>query len=97
MRYWRRDSFLWTLLTLHIEHDRAANQVTRFLRYDKWRDGVLAATELQVFRLQQWSLHEFQALLEQAGFADIMVTADYRDGSAPGPASDDWSFHAVRR
>ena len=30
----------------------AANQATSFLRYEKWHDGGLVATELQRFRLQ---------------------------------------------
>jgi hypothetical protein len=30
-----------------------------FLRYEKWRDDELVATELQRFRLQYWSLPEF--------------------------------------
>ncbi|HEY7433376.1 MAG TPA: class I SAM-dependent methyltransferase [Streptosporangiaceae bacterium] len=96
MRHWRRDSCLWTLQTMHIEYDRAANQTTRFLRYEKWRDGGLLATELQIFRLQHWSLPEFGQLLGEAGFTDVRVTADYHDTGAPGPDSDDWTFHATR-
>lgn len=41
MRYWRRDRYLWTLQTMHIDYDQAANQTTRFLRYEKWHDGGL--------------------------------------------------------
>lgn len=96
MRYWRRDDDLWTLQVMHIEYDPAANQTTRFLRYEKWHDGRLADTEIQSFRLQDWSLAEFGELLTGAGFADITVTADYADDREPGPGSDDWTFHAVR-
>jgi hypothetical protein len=96
MRYWRRDPYLWTLQTMHIEYDPAANQTTRFLRYEKWRDGALLATELQPFRLQHWSLQEFEALLAEAGFTDIRVTADYPDDRQPGPNRDNWTFHASR-
>ena len=56
MRYWRRGSYLWTLQTIHIEYDPAANQTTRLLRYDKWQDGALCVTELQTFRLQHWNI-----------------------------------------
>ena len=56
MRYWRRDSYLWTRQTMHTEYDPAANQTTRFLRYDKWQDGALCMTELQTFRLQHWNI-----------------------------------------
>jgi hypothetical protein len=57
-------------------YDPVANQTTSFLRYEKWRDGGLIATELQRFRLQYWSLTEFERLLADAGFTDINVTAD---------------------
>jgi SAM-dependent methyltransferase len=96
MRYWRRDQFLWTLQTMHIEYDPAANQTTRFLRYDKWHDGRLVSTELQPFRLQHWSLAEFTQLLTETGFTDIIVAADYQEKRQPGPGSDDWTFHATR-
>jgi SAM-dependent methyltransferase len=97
MRYWRRDSCMWTLQTMHIEYNRVANQTTYFLRYDKWQDGTLLATELQPFRLQHWSLHEFKEMLAEAGFTGIRVTADWQDNCAPGPGNEDWTFHANRR
>jgi SAM-dependent methyltransferase len=96
MRYWRRDPFLWTLQTMHVEYDPAANQKTRFLRYEKWHDGALVSTELQPFRLQHWSVAEFTQLLTQTGFAEITVTADYHDDHQPDADSDDWTFHATR-
>jgi SAM-dependent methyltransferase len=96
MRYWRCDAYLWTLQVMHAEYDSAANQTTSFLRYEKWRDGGLVATELQLFRLQYWSLPEFGRLLTDTGFTDISVTANYRDGRRPGPDSRVWTFHAVR-
>jgi SAM-dependent methyltransferase len=96
MRYWRRDACLWTLQVMHVEYDPAANQTTRLLRYEKWQDGGLLATELQWFRLQHWSLREFEGLLAGAGFTDVRVTADYREDHQPGPASGIWTFHATR-
>ena len=38
---------------MHVEYDSAANQTTRLLRYEKWQDGRLLATELQWFRLRR--------------------------------------------
>jgi SAM-dependent methyltransferase len=96
VRHWRGGQDLWTLQTMHIEYDPAANQTTRFLRYDKWRDGTLLATELQLFRLQHWSLREFHNLLAEAGFTGIHATADYHDDRPPGPGNDHWTFHASR-
>lgn len=78
------------------EYDPAANQTNSFLRYEKWHDGGLVATELQRFRLQSWSLPEFGHLLADAGFAEVSVTADHQDDHQPGPDSYIWTFHAVR-
>jgi hypothetical protein len=96
MRYWQRDPYLWTLQVMHTEYDSAASQTTSFLRYEKWRDGGLVATELQLFRLQYWSLPEFGRLLADTGFTDVSVTANYRDDRRPGPDSRVWTFHAAR-
>lgn len=94
MRHWRRDDFVWTLQTQHVEHDPVSNGTTRWLRYEKWHDGALVATELQLFRLQHWSVAEFEFLLVEAGFTDVSATADYRESTLPGVASDVWTFHA---
>jgi SAM-dependent methyltransferase len=95
MRYWRRGSYLWTLQTIHVDYDPPANQTTRLLRYDKWQDGTLRMTELQAFRLQHWNVSEFQDLLAEAGFTDILVTAGYRNTPTAGPDDHDWTFHAT--
>jgi SAM-dependent methyltransferase len=96
MRYWERDPYLWTLQDMRTVYDPVANQTTSLLRYEKWRDGGLIDTELQRFRLQYWSLTEFERLLADAGFTDISVTADYRDDHRPRPDSEVWTFHAIR-
>ena len=95
-RHWRRESSLWTLQVMHAWYDSAANQTTRLLRYEKWQAGELIVTELQWFRLQHWSLREFEGLLAGAGFTDIRVTADHHDDRQPGPDTDIWTFHATR-
>ena len=82
---------------MHTEYDPAANQTTRFLRYDKWQDGTLRTTELQTFRLQYWSSREFEGLLAEAGFIGTRVTADYQDTSTPAAASNVWTFQATGR
>lgn len=96
LRHWRVGQVIWTLQTLGVEYDSAANQTTSWLRYDKWNDGVHVGSELQPFRLQHWSIQEFTDLLARVGFADITVTTGYEPDRAPGPGSEDWTFHAVR-
>jgi SAM-dependent methyltransferase len=95
LRHWQRDPYLWTLQTVHTEHDPGAGQTTRFLRYDKWQDGTLRATELQTFRLQHWATQEFAGLLAEAGFTSTHVTADYHDTSPPRAGNGVWTFHAT--
>jgi SAM-dependent methyltransferase len=95
MRCWRHGPYLWTLQTMHIEYDPAANQTTRLLRYDKWQDGTLCMTELQVLRSQYWNVHEFEDVLAEAGFTDVLVTAGYDNTRTPGPGDSIWTFHAT--
>jgi len=95
MRSWSSGDRVWTLETMQVEYDRAANQTLRWLRYEKWRDGALESTELQLFRLQHWSITEFQALLDQCGFSEPEVIGDYTL-RPPGGDTDGWTFHAVR-
>jgi hypothetical protein len=97
MRSWSSGEWVWTLETMHVEYDAAANQTQRWLRYEKWRDGALEATELQLFRLQHWSITEFEALLDQSGFSKPVVIGDYTPHSVPGAHTDGWTFHAARR
>jgi hypothetical protein len=95
LRSWTTGVFAWTLQSMAIDYDAAANQTTRWLRYEKWKNGDLIATELQPFRLQHWSISEFTGILGEAGFHQIIVTADYQDAQ-PDADSDDWTFQAVR-
>ena len=95
LRSWRVGDDLWTLTTDHLESDAAKNQTTRWLRYEKWHDGVLAASELQLFRLQWWSVNEFFHVLREAGFANVEVHADYEIGKPPAPESETWTFTAI--
>lgn len=67
LRSWTAEPFVWTLQTLGVRYDAAANQTTRWLRYEKWRDGALVATELQQFRLQHWSITEFEGCSRKSG------------------------------
>jgi hypothetical protein len=90
------DPYLWTLQTMWSQYDAAANQLTRWLRYEKWRDGSLIATELQRFRLQHWSIAEFAGIVQEVGFKEVSISADYHDGEAPGNETRVWSVRATR-
>ena len=94
MRTWASGTTVWTLQTMRIDYDPVKNQTTRWLRYEKWVDGILDATQLQLFRLQHWTIDEFSELLRGAGFVHIEITADY--GHTPVADSDIWTFTASR-
>lgn len=94
LRTWEVDQHRWTLQTLGVDLDAAANQTTRWLRYDRWTDGALAASELLRFRLQHWSVREFVTLMTEAGFTNIAVTGGYQ--GEPAPNSGVWTFRANR-
>jgi len=94
MRSWRVGDDLWTLTTDRLESDSAKNQTTRWLRYEKWHDGALMTSELQLFRLQWWSVTEFSHLVREAGFTNVEVHADYEVSKLPEPESEIWTFTA---
>ncbi|MCM2388352.1 class I SAM-dependent methyltransferase [Streptomyces albipurpureus] len=97
VRHWWRGERLLTLTTWRKEADPVSQRATRWLRYESWKDGVLERTELQVFSLLWFGLAEFTALLERAGFIDIVVHGGYRPGAAPLASDDVWTFEATRR
>ncbi|MFE4367921.1 class I SAM-dependent methyltransferase [Streptomyces sp. NPDC056835] len=92
----QKDPHVLTVQEVAAVYDPISNRRTQYLRYEKWRDGDLVTTELHQFCHQLWGLDEFEELLAEVGYTDIRVTADYHEGSTPGPATGDWTFHAVR-
>jgi SAM-dependent methyltransferase len=92
LRTWHSDALAWTIQTMTSEFDRVTEQVTHWLRYEKWNDGALVSSELMLFRIQHWGLEAFSDLLLRAGFTDVQVAADYDDGKSPAAESDDWTF-----
>ncbi len=96
MRTWAAGPSVWTMHTMRVDYDPSENQTTRWLRYEKWTDGALEATELQIFCLQHWSISEFTGLLRGAGFANTEISADYSPGSDPGPDSEICTYDSSR-
>ena len=52
-------------------------------RYERWRDGKLLESELELFAYRVWGVEEFKMALRSAGFADIEVCGNYRPGRPP--------------
>jgi SAM-dependent methyltransferase len=49
-------------------------------RYERWRDGRLVESELEVMAFRLWGLKEFELLLAAAGFEAVTLGADYEAG-----------------
>lgn len=61
-------------------------------RYEKWRQGELVQTELERFPLRWYGIEEFKMLLEQVGFEEIIISADYQYGQYPTKSSEIITF-----
>ena len=72
------------------------NQVnTTVIRYEKWKEGKLVATELQNVPLHWFGRDEFIMCLRENGYKDIILCANYTDGLEPSSYKDTLCFSAV--
>lgn len=87
-----------TELGLHsrvIDLDPLAQRVTYEMRAEQWRDGVLEVEEVRELTINLYFKDEVPALLERAGFTDVVVEGDHND-AAPTP-EDDFLVFVARR
>ncbi len=68
---------------------------TTVIRYEKWKDTKLVATELQDFPLHWFGRDEFIMCLQENGYKDITLCANYTDGLQPTSYKDTLCFSAV--
>lgn len=87
---------LLTLTDNQVETNYLAQTTLSHSRYDRWRNGALIETELELFKLRWWGVHEFQLALRDAGFADVQVSGNYQHGRAPHPEDEIFTFEAKR-
>lgn len=71
--------------------------IVNHLKYDKWENGVLMASELQNFTLKWYGLNEFKNMLEKVGFTDITVSADYDYLAYPTDANQTITFEGIKQ
>jgi SAM-dependent methyltransferase len=76
--------------------DWLAQRAEAAYRYERWRDGVLVETQLEVLAQRYWGLTEFQLALAASGFADVTVTGGYDRRRAPRAADRVLTFEAIR-
>ncbi|WP_163579741.1 class I SAM-dependent methyltransferase [Gracilibacillus saliphilus] len=84
-----------TLETKIVEVDYINQYTISHNRYEKWRSGSLIQTELERFPLRWYGIEEFKILLEQVGFEDIVISADYQYGQYPTKSNQSITFEAV--
>lgn len=66
-------------------------------RYEKWRNGKLVQTELERFPLRWYGIEEFKMILQEIGFDEITISADYKYGEYPTDVNQMITFEAVAR
>ncbi|MBE9106681.1 class I SAM-dependent methyltransferase [Nostoc cf. edaphicum LEGE 07299] len=72
------------------------NQVnTTVIRYEKWKEGKLVATELQNLSLHWFGRDEFIMCLRENGYKEIALCANYTDHLKPNSYKDTLCFSAV--
>ena len=74
----RGDGDLLTLDSKMARKDIVAQSRLNHDRYERWRDGRLVETELELFAYRVWGLKEFEMALARVGFSDIEVCGNYR-------------------
>jgi SAM-dependent methyltransferase len=90
------DGDVLTLTDEHTDIDYLTQRTVSHLRYERWRDGRLVESELELFALRWWGVREFELALQACGFRDITMSGSYRHGHAPGRDDKVITFEARR-
>lgn len=92
LAYTAEDRRSWTatngdLLTLEgkrVAVDWIAQTARTTYRYERWRDNRLIESELEPMAQRYWGVEEFRLALQAAGYGDVVISGDRRQG----PLSD---------
>ncbi|MBN4006626.1 class I SAM-dependent methyltransferase [Nostoc sp. LPT] len=68
---------------------------TTVIRYEKWKEGKLVATELQSLPLHWFGRDEFMMCLRENGYKDITLCVNYTDDLQPSSSKDTMCFSAA--
>lgn len=95
-RTWKcKTGEILTLETKLVEVDYINQYTISHNRYEKWKNGKLLQTELERFPLRWYGVEEFKLVLENIGFEDIIISADYKYGQFPTESSQMITFEAT--
>jgi SAM-dependent methyltransferase len=75
--------------------DPLTQRVTYAIHAERWRDGVREAEEDHLLDVTQYFPCEVGAMLERAGFADVVVEGDHND--LPATGDDDFVVFLARK
>ncbi|MBL8553234.1 MAG: class I SAM-dependent methyltransferase [Phenylobacterium sp.] len=64
-------------------------------RYERWRDGTLVESQIDVMAQRYWGLDEFRLALEAAGFSGVTACGGYDRRRGPRAADRVWTFEAL--
>jgi len=65
------------------------------LRYEHWRNGKLVDSELEIFIMRWWGMHELAMALTAAGFAPPVISGGFEHGRAPRSGDNVISFETT--
>lgn len=95
-RTWKsRNEGMITLESKIVEVDFINQYTISHNRYEKWLNGQLIQTELERFPLRWYGVEEFKTILEQIGFCNVIVSADYIHGKYPTNSTQTITFEAI--
>lgn len=95
-RTWKTgDGGIITLESQIVEVNEIRQYTVSHNRYEKWKNGQLLQTELERFPLRWYGVEEFKMILQQIGFEDIIISADYQYGKYPENAAQAITFEAI--
>jgi SAM-dependent methyltransferase len=79
-----------------VELDFLKQYKVSYLRYEKWRQGVLIQTELQRFAIRWYGMEEFKLVLKEIGFSEVYISADFIEGIQPTNSKQQIVYEAVK-
>ncbi|WP_282020111.1 class I SAM-dependent methyltransferase [Planomicrobium okeanokoites] len=96
LRSWElEDGEVITLETTTKEIDHINQFSVSHNRYERWKSGKLLDTELERFAMRWYGVEEFRMILENHGYRDIVISADYHYGQYPDSPKQSITFEAV--
>lgn len=96
LRSWEiEDGEVITLETTTKEIDHINQFSVAHNRYERWNCGKLLDTELERFAMRWYGVEEFRTILENHGFRNIVISADYEYGKFPDSPQQSITFEAA--